>query len=108
MAIQNVGLLGSADLTANTLAQPYTVPASRYTSYTATFCNRGTVEAKIRFAVATGGAVAASQWKEYDTILPAGTSLQVTGIAGPGNRISGQSNVVSVSLVVEGLEEDIA
>lgn len=108
MAIQNAGLLGAADLAVNTLAQPYTVPAGRFASYTATFCNRNAAQAKIRFALATGAAVTASQWKEYDAILPANTSVQVTGIAGPANRLSGQSDLANVSFVIEGLEEDIA
>lgn len=108
MAIRNAGLLGSVSLSAMTMAQPYTVPADRFASYTVTFCNRGTAQALIRLALATSGTVSNSQYLEYDTPLPVGASLQVTGIAGPGNRISAYSDLANVTCVVAGLEEDIA
>ena len=107
MAAIVAGKLGSADLVQLTMTQPYTVPAGRFAAYTLTLCNRTANTAKIRFALATSGTVTADQYKEYDTPLLGNTTLQITGIAGPGNLPSVQSDIAGVSCVIEGIEEDV-
>lgn len=65
--------LGQVDLTATTLTDVYTVPASTSAIADVTFANRGATDVTIRLSHAPAGAGdALSQYKVYDLVLPGG------------------------------------
>lgn len=67
--------LGQADLTATTLTDLYTVPASTSTIADVTFCNRSGSAVVIRLAHAPAGAADANaHYKLWDFSLPANES----------------------------------
>lgn len=100
------GLLATADLTAATYTDIYTLPAGAQ-SFAIIVCNRGTTNAKIRLApmAAAAGTPAASEFMVYDAVLKAGaTPLMLTGlVSGSAKHIIAYSDTANVSVNVFGV-----
>lgn len=101
------GILGEADLLANTPSKLYTVPAGTVTTLTVSFCNRSASEAKVRlFAPLMAGAT--TSYLEYDAAVPANGVLERTGIVlSVGRNLTVQSDKASVTAMAYGFEEAI-
>lgn len=104
------GNLGSVAPGAATNTSLYAVPASRKATGTLTACNQNSSDVTVRVAIIpTGGvgAVAAKDYREYDTTLTAKGVLEKSGIpltAGATVLVWASSGGVSFNL--DGIEED--
>ena len=100
------GRLGATDLTANSEAVVYTVPASKLASLTINAVNKSGADAKVRLALASGSTAANSEFIEYNTTIPSGGVLERTGIMlDAGKHVT--ANLTSgsgVNVVVYGYE----
>ena len=100
------GKLGAADLAANAVTLLYTVPANTVATASVRLCNRGAAQVKLRVAVGSGAAPAATDYLEYDAIVPANGILEDTGIAmSAGEKLWVRSDTVNVSARAHGFEE---
>lgn len=100
------GILGSADLIAATNNVIYTVPATKTASISVNVCNRGSVSAKIRVAVASSGSPTNKDYIIYDAGIAPGESLERSGMVVDENKlVVVYSSVASVSAQVYGYEE---
>lgn len=99
------GNVSGFDLAAATDTLIYTCPAGKRASVTVCFANRGTTAAKARLARGTGASPAATDYLEYDASVAAGAPLIRSGIPlSSGDKIWARSDVVSVTVQVEGVE----
>jgi hypothetical protein len=99
------GRLGTADLSAATLATVYTVPATTFTVATVSVVNRGAGAATIRIALASSATPTDAEWLEYDVSLSAKGVLERTGIVmDTGKLLVVRSSAVGVNVVVYGIE----
>lgn len=100
------GRLGVTDLTANTEAVVYTVPASTLSSFTINIVNRSAADAKVRLALTSGSTANSAEFIEYDATIPTGGVLERTGLMlDAGKKVT--ANVTSgsgVSIVIYGYE----
>lgn len=103
------GLLGSADLSATTITDIYTVPASTLTSCNINVCNRNASVVKVRLALsATTVTQGATEFIEYDTQILANSVLERTGvILQAGKIITAYSDTANVTVVATGVEEAV-
>lgn len=100
------GLLGKAALAPNTDTPLYTVPASTVTTATVNFCNTTGNPVNVRLAVTTGGAAAASDYLEYDVVVPANGVLERTGVVlSPGEMVVARATATGISVHARGFEE---
>lgn len=101
------GKLGAVDLTANTFATVYTVPASTVTTLNVIIVNRGTTNAIVRVALSTEITTPANaDFIEFDVVIPPnGGVLERTAlVAGAGEKVMVISTTASVSVRVHGFE----
>lgn len=97
--------LAASNLAAAADTAVYTVPAAKKAVFSVNVCNRGTVQAKVRLALTTGGAPADADWIEYDApIAGSGVLLRTALALGAGQKLYARSDVVNVSIVVFGIE----
>ncbi len=100
------GILGQADLSANTLTELFTVPTAKVDTFSVNFCNRGNVAATIRLAIATTATPGNDEWFIYDAIVEAKGSLERTGlVAQAARKIMVLSSVANVAAIAYGFEE---
>lgn len=108
MAAKIHGRLGASALAAATDTAAYTVPAGRKATVTVNLCNRSTATT-VRLALVNGGAgaIATSDYLEYDTALPDSGVLERDRITlSAGQSIVVRAAAATVSAVVWGVEED--
>lgn len=74
------GRLATADVAATTLTTLYTVPASKVASFTLSLTNRSGVAVNVRAALTSSATPAASEYIEYDTVIPGNSVLERTGL----------------------------
>lgn len=100
------GILGEADLLANTPTNLYPVPAGKVLTFTVSFCNRGTTTAKVTLRVPKLVGDQTSFY-EYKFPLPAGgPPLERSGlVAEAGRNIVVESDTALVTAIAHGFEE---
>lgn len=102
------GILGEADLLANTPTKLHTVSVGTVATLTVSFCNRGATTAKVTLRVpkAVGDQ---TTFYEYEFPLPAGSApLERSGIvAEAGRNVVVQSDKALVTAIVHGFEEGV-
>ena len=99
------GILGEADLLANTSTKLYTVPAGKVTTMTVSFCNRSKKEVLVTLLVpqVVGSA---TTYFEYETPIGAKGILERSGIvAQAGRNVTVLSDSAQVTAVAHGFEE---
>ncbi|MGO3562814.1 hypothetical protein [Pseudomonas helleri] len=101
------GILGEADLLANTSTKLYTVPADSVTTLTVSFCNRTASVVKVRLlAPMVEGTT--STYFEYDASIPVNGVLERTGIVlNAGRNLTVQSDKAGVTAIAHGFEEEV-
>ena len=103
------GRLDTADLSATTVTDVYTVPASTLASCNVNVCNRNASSVKIRLALSdTTATQGADEYIEYDVSVPGNGVLERTGIVlAAGQIVTAYSDTADVSVVVTGVEEAV-
>ena len=103
------GRLGVADLSATTITDIYTVPASTIASVNVNVCNRTASTVKVRLALSdTTVTQGNDEFIEYDVSIPANGVLERTAIMmDAGKIITAYSDTANVSVVVTGVEEGV-
>ena len=98
------GLLGSADLAANTLTTIFTLPAGSQ-SFTVNVCNRNATNVNIRIApMSTTGTPTNAEWFVYDSGLQANNVMQLSGLtSGSAKLVVVYSDTANVSVNVYGV-----
>jgi hypothetical protein len=98
------GLLGSADLAANTLTTICTLPAGSQ-SFTVNVCNRNFSNVTIRIApMSTLATPTNAEYFVYDAILPANNVMQLSGLtSGSAKLVVVRSDTANVSVNVYGV-----
>lgn len=92
-----LGKLGSADVPAAT-DHLLAGPLDEVGIVNINLCNRSAGPVKVRIAIGAGGAPAAADYIEYDTVLQAGKPLERTGfVVAAGEKIWVRSDLVGVS-----------
>ena len=100
------GILGTADVVADTDTTVYTVPSAKVATVNVSICNRNNSPIRVRLAMAASGTPGASEWIEYDTILLANGVLERTALVLEATkRIVIRTDTSSVSVVAYGFEE---
>ena len=98
------GLYAQADLLATTLTTVYTTVAAAAT-YNIRVCNRNVTSVAIRLALAAAATPSASEYIEYDAVIPANGVLEEQGIPlQAGKLIVAYSSAANVSVAVWGVE----
>lgn len=98
--------LGRADLAATTNTVVYTVPLNKTASINVNICNRNSTAVRIRLALSAADTPVASEWLEYDYLLPGNQTIERTCvIANAGDRVVSYSTATNVSVNVYGFEE---
>ena len=98
------GLLGSADLAANTLTTICTLPAGSQ-SFTVNVCNRNNANVAIRIApLAAAATPTNAEYFVYDTVLQAYSVMQLSGVtSGSAKLVVVRSDTANVSVNVYGV-----
>ena len=97
------GKLGSADLAANTDTLLFTAGVTPQT-FNVRFANRNTTAVKVRVAIGTGGAPAATDYVDYDVTVLANGILEDTGlVASSGEKVWARSDTANVSVRAHGM-----
>ncbi|RLE28788.1 MAG: hypothetical protein DRJ61_15775 [Acidobacteria bacterium] len=103
------GRLGTADLSAATITDVYTVPSSTLASVNISVCNRNASAVAIRIAVSdTAVTQGNDEFIEYGASIAGNGVLERTGIALDATKIvTVYSDTANVSVVVTGIEEAV-
>lgn len=101
------GILGKANLSATTITNIYTVPASTVSVFNILVCNRNTSTIKIRIALSTTSVTQATdEFIEYDTLIPGNGVLERTKIMlDTAKIVTAYSDTANVTVIVDGFEE---
>jgi hypothetical protein len=101
-----IGLLASANLSANASTVIYTVPTLKYSSFSFNVCNRNSVPITIRIALSETSTPSNSEYIEYDVSVKPKGVLERTGvILSDGWNLVAISSLANVSISVYGIEE---
>jgi hypothetical protein len=99
------GILGTADLAANTNTTLYTVPVSTFSVVTISICNRGAAAVDVRIAVSDTGTPGNADYLEFDSSVLAKGVLERTGIVlQAGKLVVCRATATDVNVVVTGIE----
>lgn len=102
----STGILGQASLTAATNTSIYTVPVSKTTVCNVSIVNTSGSPIPVRLALAATGTPAASEYIEYDTVLPAAGVLERGGLVmNAGKIVVAYASLAGISVSVYGYEE---
>ena len=97
------GIYAQSDLTATTLTTVFTIAALG--TYNIRLTNRNASSVTIRLALAATSTPSASEYIEYDAVIPANGVLEEQGIPlQVGKLIVAYSSVANVSVSVWGIE----
>jgi len=100
------GLLGKADLAANTDTSLYTVPAQTIATVNLNLCNRSAAAVSVRIAIHTG-TLTDADYLEYDSVIPPRGLLERTGLAmSSGETLTVRANGTGISVRAHGFEEN--
>jgi len=100
------GLLGKADLAANTDTSLYTVPDDTVATVNLNLCNRSAAAVSVRIAV-RAGALTDTDYLEYDSVIPPRGLLERTGLAmSAGETLTVRANGNGISARAHGFEEN--
>ena len=101
------GILGKASLSATTITDIYTVPASTVATCNILVCNRNASAVVVRLALsATSVTQANDEFIEYGVTIPAYGVLERTGIMLQATKIvTAYSDTANVTVIVDGFEE---
>jgi len=100
------GLLGKADLAANTDTSLYAVPDDTVATVNLNLCNRSAAAVSVRIAVHTG-ALSNADYLEYDSLIPARGLLERTGLAmSAGETLTVRASGTGISARAHGFEEN--
>lgn len=101
------GVSEKSDLPANADTTMYTVPADTIATVNVSLCNRTSGEIAVRLAV-KAGALANSDYLEYDVLLPPNTPLERTAITmTAGEAVVCRAAAAGVSARVHGVAEAV-
>ena len=101
----NSGRLGKASLAAGVDTDVCTVTAGTVATVNVNFCNTTAADIAVRLAV-RDGALAASDYVEYDAVIPANGVLERSALVlSAGETIVARAAAVGVSVRVFGFEE---
>lgn len=81
------GILGQSAPTANTDTTVYTVPALTTSTFSVSICNTGINTIIARLAIAASATPGASEFLEYDAIIPANGVLERTGLVAQAAKL---------------------
>lgn len=99
------GKFGKAALVANADTDLYTVPAATVATASVNLCNRTTAVIAVRLAVRSG-ALAETDYIEYDTKVPPNGVLERTGIVmSAGEVLTVRAAAAGISVRAHGFEE---
>lgn len=99
------GILGTADLSANTDTTVYTVPASTFAVVTVSVANRSANNRAVRIALSATGTPGNSEYIEFDSQLIGNGVLERGGIViDAAKNIVARCDSTDVSVVVYGIE----
>jgi hypothetical protein len=99
------GILGQAALNAAENTTVYIVPATTFTVFSVSVCNRGTTTATIRMAIAAATTPTNAEYIEFDTQISANGVLERTGLmANAAKRVVVYANTANVSVSAFGIE----
>lgn len=97
------GKLGSADLVATTDTLLFTAAVTPQL-FNVRFCNRNATAVKVRLAIGTGGAPAATDYVDYDVSIGGNLILEDTGlVASLNEKIWVRSDTTNVSVRAHGV-----
>lgn len=100
------GILGQASPAATTNTTVYTVPATKVGTFNVSVTNTTGNLIACRVAVAATGTPAASEFIEYDTLIPPNGVLERGGIvANAGENVVVYASLAGLSVSVYGYEE---
>jgi len=100
------GLLGKANLAANTDTSLYTVPADTVATVNLNLCNRSATAVSVRVAVHTD-TLTNADYLEYDSLIPPRGLLERTGLAmSSGETLTVHANGEGISARTHGFEEN--
>lgn len=101
------GILGKADLLANTDTDIYVVPTNAFAVISINICNRGlnTVKVSVALKDPEESLVAAQDYIEYEVdVLPSGAFERTGIVLQAGSTVVVRSDTSAVSALVHGLE----
>ena len=100
------GKLFTGDLTAATDTYFGPVPVGKTWSLTANFCNRTAAPISVRLAICAANPAVASEYYEYDAVLPANGVIERTQLVAPaGYYVMARASAAGVSVNGHGFEE---
>jgi len=100
------GLLGKADLAADTSTDLYTVPTQTIATVNLNLCNRSADAVSVRIAVHIG-TLTDADYLEYDSMIPPRGLLERTGLAmSAGETLTVRATGTGISARAHGFEEN--
>ena len=100
------GRLCAVDLSANVDATVFTVTSATVASFSVSVCNRNAASVRVRLALAATATPTAADYLEYDTLLPANSVLERTGLILEGGKLLvARSDTTNVNCVAYGYED---
>ncbi len=99
------GILGQANPTAGTNATVYIVPAATFATFNISVVNTGSSSAAVNLAIAASVPPTASEFIEFQTVLPPGGVLERGGlVAEAAKRVVANCSTSNCSISVYGFE----